>query len=94
MKPTAYLINTARGPVIDEVALVKALQEKTIKGAGIDVLEFEPKVSKGLAKLNNVIITPHIASSTTDDRNEMAVTAAQNIIDCLEGIAPRNTVIQ
>ena len=94
MKPTAYLINTSRGPVIDEVALVRALQNKVIKGAGLDVFEFEPKLSKGLAKLDNVIITPHIASSTTEDRNEMSVTAAQNIIDCLEGIVPRNNVIQ
>jgi glyoxylate reductase len=92
MKPGSFLINTSRGPVIDENALVKALQNKTIKGAGLDVFEFEPKLAKGLAKLDNVILTPHIASARESARNEMAKTAAQNVIDCLEGSTPRNAV--
>lgn len=92
MKPGSFLINTSRGPVIDENALVKALQNKTIKGAGLDVFEFEPKLAKGLAKLDNVVLTPHIASARESARNEMAVTAAQNVIDCLEGSTPRNAV--
>lgn len=84
MKKTAVLVNTSRGPVIDEVALVKALQNKTIAGAGLDVFEFEPKLAKGLAKLPNVILTPHIASARNSARNEMAVMAANNIISYLE----------
>lgn len=93
MKPTAYLINTSRGPVIDEVALVKALQNKTIRGAGLDVLEFEPKPTDGLVNMENVVLTPHIASGTEEARIEMATLSAQNIIDCLDGLVPKNVVI-
>ncbi|MCF7834264.1 MAG: D-glycerate dehydrogenase [Candidatus Pacebacteria bacterium] len=89
MKPTAYLINTARGAVIDEVALVKALESKTIAGAGLDVFEFEPKVNSRLKKLPNTILTPHIASASVSVRNQMAEISAQNIIDCLEGRTPK-----
>jgi glyoxylate reductase len=92
MKPSAILINTSRGPVVDEVALVEALQKKTIAGAGIDVYEFEPKLAKGLAKLDNVVLTPHIASARTSARDEMAVLAAQNIIDVFEGRVPKGKV--
>lgn len=92
MKPSAILINTSRGPVVDEVALVDALQKGTIAGAGIDVYEFEPKLTKGLAKLPNVVLTPHIASARTSARNEMAVLAAQNIIDVFEGRVPKGKV--
>ncbi|MEN9613971.1 MAG: hypothetical protein RLZZ347_278 [Candidatus Parcubacteria bacterium] len=92
MKKTAYLVNTSRGPVVDENALVKALQLGTIAGAGLDVFEFEPKLAKGLAKLANVVLTPHIASGTAEARHEMAVLSAQNIIDTLEGKKPANLV--
>ncbi|MCF7865460.1 MAG: D-glycerate dehydrogenase [Candidatus Pacebacteria bacterium] len=92
MKSTAILINTARGPVVDEVALVDALKKGTIAGAGIDVYEFEPKLAKGLAKLDNVVLTPHIASARTSARDEMAVLAAQNIIDVFEGRVPKGKV--
>ncbi|HEU0085364.1 MAG TPA: D-glycerate dehydrogenase [Candidatus Paceibacterota bacterium] len=85
MKPTAYLINTSRGPVIDEKALDRALEEKVIAGAGIDVFEFEPKVVRGLRKRNNVVLTPHIASASLVTRTQMAQIAAENIIEFLEG---------
>lgn len=93
MKPSAYLINTSRGPVIDEKALVKALKNKTIRGAALDVFEFEPKFSPGLAKLNNAVLTPHIASATEETRGKMSELAAQNIIDALSGKKPKNLVI-
>lgn len=92
MKNTAYLINTSRGPVIDEIALVDALKNNVIRGAGLDVFEFEPKLAKGLAKLPNVVMTPHIASGTEEARLDMARLSAQNIIDCLEGKIPQNVV--
>ncbi len=84
MKPTSFLINTSRGPVVDEKALVKALQNKIIRGAGLDVFEFEPRLVSGLAKLPNVVLTPHIASARDTARNMMAEMAAQNIISFLE----------
>ncbi len=92
MKKTAYLINTSRGPVIDENALVVALRDGVIRGAGLDVFEFEPALAKGLAKLPNVVMTPHIASGTEEARLDMARLSAQNIIDCLEGKIPQNVV--
>lgn len=85
MKKTAYLINTSRGPVVDERALVVALRKKIIAGAGLDVYEYEPKLSSGLAQLENVILTPHIASATRENREAMAVAAAQNILAVLHG---------
>lgn len=88
MKKDAVLINTARGPVVDEMLLVKALKEKWIAGAALDVFEFEPKLAKGLAKLENVVLTPHIASASVYAREEMSRIAAQNIIDVLEGRTP------
>ena len=88
MKSTAYLINTARGPVIDEAALVEALKNKVIKGAALDVFENEPKLANGLIKLNNVVLTPHIASGTEDARSKMSELAATNIIEALEGRVP------
>ncbi len=88
MKKTAYLINTSRGPVIDENALVAALQKGVIAGAGLDVFEFEPKLAKGLAKLENVVLTPHIASARESARTEMALIAARSIIDVFEGRVP------
>ncbi|MDP2789349.1 MAG: D-glycerate dehydrogenase [bacterium] len=92
MKPTSILVNTSRGSVIDEQELVQALRDKVISGAALDVFEFEPKLAKGLAKLPNVILTPHIASASIEARNEMAEIAANNIIDFFEGRTPRNIV--
>ena len=85
MKKTAYLVNTSRGPVIDEKELVKSLKKKQIAGAALDVLEFEPKLSLGLADLDNVVLTPHIASATIEAREEMSTLAANNIIAALKG---------
>lgn len=92
MKPTAFLVNTSRGPIIDEDALVGALQNGTIAGAGLDVFEFEPHLVPGLIKLQNVILTPHIGSASVVARNEMSTLAAQNIIDFFEGRVPKNVV--
>ncbi len=94
MKSNSYLINTSRGPVIDEKALVEALKNNKIKGAGLDVFEFEPKLASGLVDLQNVVLTPHIASGTEEARIDMATISANNIIDCLSGIIPRNNVVQ
>lgn len=93
MKPSAVLINTSRGPVIDEAALVEALKNNVIAGAGLDVFEFEPKLTPGLVDLQNVILTPHIASATFETRNKMAEMAALNIIEVLEGRPPINPVV-
>ncbi|MCH7597744.1 D-glycerate dehydrogenase [Patescibacteria group bacterium] len=92
MKPTAYLINSSRGPVIDEKALVQALKNKVIKGAALDVFEEEPQLTPGLAELDNVVLTPHIASATEETRGKMSEIAAQNIIEFLEGRTPPNIV--
>ncbi|OGE76305.1 MAG: hypothetical protein A3C85_01445 [Candidatus Doudnabacteria bacterium RIFCSPHIGHO2_02_FULL_48_21] len=88
MKKNTILINTSRGPVIDEKALASALGKKTIAGAGIDVFEFEPQITKELLKLDNIVMTPHTASATIETRDAMAVLAAKNIIAVLEGRAP------
>ncbi len=93
MKPSAFLINTSRGPVIDEKALVAALKNGTIKGAGLDVFEFEPKLVPGLAKLSNVVLTPHIASAREAARINMSKVAAQNIIDFFEGKTPVGKIV-
>ena len=92
MKKTAYLINTSRGPVIDEKALVIALQKKQIAGAGLDVFEFEPELVPGLDKLDNVVITPHTASATIEARSAMAEMAAKNIMEVLAGRQGATTV--
>ena len=92
MKKTAYLVNTSRGPVIDEQALAVALKEKWIAGAALDVFEHEPELAPGLKDLENVIVTPHIASATLETRTKMAELAAQNIVDFLEGREPLNKV--
>ncbi len=88
MKKSAYLINTSRGPVIDENALVKALKEGWIKGAALDVYENEPKPAPGLTDLPNAILTPHIASATEETRSKMSELAAKNIIAVLKGEKP------
>ncbi|NOY35609.1 MAG: D-glycerate dehydrogenase [bacterium] len=92
MKPTAFFVNTSRGQVVDEKALVEALKNKTIKGAAIDVYENEPELAPGLAELDNVIITPHIASATEETRSKMSDLAAENIIAALEGGMPPHLV--
>ena len=92
MKKTAVLINTSRGPVIDEQALVKALQEKWIFGAGLDVYEHEPNISEDLKKLDNIVIQPHSASATIESRTKMAIMAAENMIAGLKGEIPPNCV--
>ncbi|MBI1971609.1 MAG: D-glycerate dehydrogenase [Candidatus Wildermuthbacteria bacterium] len=83
MKKTAYFINTSRGAVVDEKALAKALEENTIAGAGIDVFEHEPKIEPSLLKLQNAVLTPHIASASHEARVAMAELAAKNIIRVL-----------
>lgn len=88
MKPTAILINTARGPIVDEVALIKALKEKWIAGAGLDVFEDESLVPEGLRNLPNTALTPHIASATVEARVAMARMVVDNITDALEDRQP------
>ena len=92
MKPTAILINASRGPVVDEKALVSALKKGKIGGAGLDVYEKEPKLSQGLAKLENAVILPHIGSATADTRGQMAVLAAKNAVAMLRRQKPKNIV--
>ncbi|MCL0090705.1 D-glycerate dehydrogenase [Dehalococcoidia bacterium] len=92
MKENACLINTARGPVVDEGALVKALKDGEIKGAGLDVYEEEPKIHPELAKLDNVILLPHIGSASVETRTTMATLAAKNMVAGLNGKQPPNLV--
>lgn len=92
MKPAAYLINTSRGPIVDEHALAEALRHKTIMGAALDVFENEPQIDPGLIGLENVILTPHTASATEDTRQKMGELAARNIIEALEGRTPPNLI--
>ena len=92
MKPTAYLINTSRGPVVDEAALVEALERKKIAGAALDVFEAEPKANPALLGRKNVILTPHIASASIETRTKMAVMAANNVVACFEGKRPPNAL--
>jgi lactate dehydrogenase-like 2-hydroxyacid dehydrogenase len=92
MKKTAVLINSSRGPVIDEKALAKALKKKWIFGAGLDVYEHEPKITKELLYLNNVVLQPHSASATIKSRTQMATLAAENMIEGLKGLIPPNCI--
>ncbi|HLS90617.1 MAG TPA: D-glycerate dehydrogenase [Limnochordia bacterium] len=92
MKPTAYLINPARGPVVDEKALVEALKNRTIAGAALDVFEEEPKLTPGLTELDNVVLAPHIASATTETRTKMAIMAAENLLAVLRNQRPKHIV--
>lgn len=92
MKKSAYLVNTSRGPVIDEAALTEALRDGVIRGAALDVFEHEPALAPGLALLPNAVLTPHIASATEETRSKMAEMAARAIIDVLEGREPANRV--
>jgi glyoxylate reductase len=92
MKQTAYLINTARGPIIDEAALVRALRGKKIAGAGLDVFEHEPKVHPELKRMKNVVIVPHLGSATVEVREEMANIVVDNIVALREVKRPPNIV--
>lgn len=92
MKPNAIVVNTARGPVIDEQALYEALKERRIAGTGFDVYENEPKLTPGLEKLDNVVLLPHIGSATYETREKMSQIVALNIIEALEGRIPPNLV--
>jgi glyoxylate reductase len=90
MQPSAYLVNTARGPIVDEKALVRALEEKRIAGAALDVYEREPLVDPGLIKLPNVVLTPHLGSAAIDTRERVADIVVDNIIAAAEGRRPPN----
>ena len=90
MKPGAILVNTARGPVIDEQALVRALRTGRIAAAGLDVYEREPALARGLARLPNVVLLPHLGSATREAREAMALRAAANLIAALEGRRPKD----
>lgn len=92
MKKTAYLINTARGPIVDEAALADALKNGTIAGAALDVFEREPEVLPALMQQENAVLVPHIASASLDTRTAMALMAADNIVAALRGDTPPNCV--
>ena len=92
MKPTAILINTARGPVVDEAALLEALRAGRIRAAGLDVYEHEPRLTPGLAELDRVVLLPHIGSATERTRSAMAELAARNIVEVLAGRPPLTPV--
>jgi len=92
MKPTAILVNSTRGGVVDDAALVAALQDGTIRAAGLDVYENEPRLHPGFLELDNVALAPHVGSSTEATRRAMAMTAARNLVAALTGGVPPNLV--
>jgi len=92
MKPTACLVNTSRGPVVDEAALVEALASGTIAGAGLDVYEREPALAEGLAGCGNAVLLPHLGSATSQTRAAMSEVAAENLLAALAGERPRHVV--
>jgi glyoxylate reductase len=92
MKPTAFLINTSRGPVVDEAALVRALEEKRIAGAALDVYEHEPEIPLALRQMKNVVLAPHIASASLETRTKMAQMAVENVVALFSGKKPPNVL--
>ena len=92
MKPTAFVINTSRGPVINEIALVRALQTRQIAGAALDVFEREPQLAPGLADLESVVLAPHLGSATIGTRTKMGMIAVDNLLAVCEGRRPPNCV--
>ncbi len=92
MKPTAFLINAARGPVVDEAALVQALQEHRLAGAGLDVYEREPELQRGLRELPQVVLLPHLGSATSETRIRMGMMCVENVLAVLEGRSVPNRV--
>jgi glyoxylate reductase len=92
MKKTAFLINTARGPIVDEKALVQVLQKGGIRGAGLDVFENEPQVEPELLEMDNVVLLPHLGSATIGTRTKMAMIAVDNLLAVLHGKQAPNLV--
>jgi glyoxylate reductase len=92
MKSSAYLINTARGPIVDEEALANALTKGKIRGAALDVFEDEPRANPRLIPLDNVVLTPHIASASVETRTNMATMSAENVIAAIRGERPPTLV--
>jgi lactate dehydrogenase-like 2-hydroxyacid dehydrogenase len=93
MRPDAYLINTARGDVVDEAALLEALQARRIAGAGLDVFEREPQITEGLTRLENVVLLPHLGSATTETRVAMGMRALENLRLFFDGKPLRDRVV-
>ncbi|RIP24073.1 hydroxyacid dehydrogenase, partial [Staphylococcus gallinarum] len=89
MKPTSYLINASRGPIVHEKALVQALKDKEIEGAALDVFEFEPEINDELKTLDNVVITPHIGNATFESRDMMSKIVANDTISKLNNDQPK-----
>lgn len=90
MKEGAFIINTARGKIVDEDALVEALKSGRLAGAGLDVFENEPQIHPGLIAMENVVMAPHIASATAETRLRMAMLAVENLLAALAGRRPPN----
>lgn len=93
MREDAFLVNTTRGPVVDEQALVDALRKGEIKGAGLDVFEEEPKINPGLLDLENAVLIPHLGSATVETRTAMGLLAAENTVAVLSGAQPPTPVV-